>query len=102
MTFTESNTVEAYLRDLLCGSKTDANPLSLQDTRGSYGIAAKGTGWTYVPAAALPRQPQEVFPEPLLRDALARLNPEIAARPERATRCPTSYGPSCYRCAPMA
>uniref|UniRef100_UPI0026011189 type I restriction endonuclease n=1 Tax=uncultured Thiohalocapsa sp. TaxID=768990 RepID=UPI0026011189 len=84
MTFTESNTVEAYLRDLLSGARADANPLNLQDARGSYGIAAKGTGWTYLPAAALPRQPQEVFVEPLVRDALIRLNPEIAAQPERA------------------
>jgi type I site-specific restriction-modification system R (restriction) subunit len=84
MTFTESTTVEAYLRDLLCGNNASANPLNLQDARGSYGIAAKGAGWTYLPAAALPREPQEVFCEPLVRDALIRLNPCIAAQPERA------------------
>ncbi|WPL18240.1 hypothetical protein Thiowin_03304 [Thiorhodovibrio winogradskyi] len=56
MTFTESNTVEAYLRDLLRGGSANANPLNLQDARGSYGVAGKGAGWTYLPPAALPRQ----------------------------------------------
>jgi hypothetical protein len=41
MTFTESNTVEAYLRDLLCGAAASENPLNLQDARGSYGVAGK-------------------------------------------------------------
>jgi type I restriction enzyme, R subunit len=84
MTFTESNTVEAYLRDLLCGAAASENPLNLQDARGSYGVAGKGAGWTYLPAAAVPRAPQEVFSEPLVRDALIRLNPCIADCPERA------------------
>lgn len=63
--FNESNTVEAYLRDLLAG------PL-------------RGTGWRYVPPTGVPRQIQEVFVENWLRDALLRLNPEIAAEPDRA------------------
>lgn len=61
MTFTESNTVEAFVRD------------RLQDL-----------GWEFIDHATLPRQPQEVLVEPHLRDALVRLNSTIAKRPERA------------------
>ncbi len=61
MTFNESNTVEAFIRD------------RLQDL-----------GWEFIDHATLPRQPQEVLVEPHLRDALIRLNPTIAERPERA------------------
>lgn len=61
MTFTESNTVEAYICDRLAG------PL----------------GWRYVPLDNLPRQPQEVIVESWLRESLIRLNPEIAAQPDR-------------------
>lgn len=84
MTFTESNTVGAYLRDQLCGGAANDNPLSLQDARGTYGVGGSGAGWTYLPSSAVPREPLEVFSEPLLHDALIRLNPDIAAKPDRA------------------
>ncbi len=61
MTFNESNTVEAFIRDRL-----------------------KDRGWEFIDHATLPRQPQEVMVEPHLRDTLIRLNPTIAERPERA------------------
>src|SRR5262245_42577757 len=61
MSFNESNTVEAFVRDLLTE-----------------------VGWTFVDAATLPRQPQEVLVESYVRDALIRMNPTIASRPERA------------------
>lgn len=60
--FNEANTVEAYLRDLL----------------------SQRHGWTYRPPSALPRQEQDVLVEGWVRDALIRLNPAIAARPDRA------------------
>lgn len=41
-------------------------------------------GWTYVKAADLPRTQDSVLVEPMLRDALVRLNPCIAAEPSRA------------------
>lgn len=59
--FSEANTVEAFIRDLL-----------------------KSIGWTFVDRETLPRQQQEVLVESHLRDALVRLNPTIAERPERA------------------
>lgn len=82
--FTESNTVEAYVRDLLAGpiKATPAN--AAQEPLPSYGPSPKGIGWRYAAPAEVPRQIQEVFVETWLRDALIRLNPEIAAQPERA------------------
>ena len=41
-------------------------------------------GWRYVYAPLLSRHTSEVFVETMLRDALVKLNPEIAAQPERA------------------
>jgi len=41
-------------------------------------------GWKHVPAEDLPRSQADVMVEPMVRDALIRLNPEIAARPEYA------------------
>jgi type I restriction enzyme R subunit len=84
--FTESNTVEAMIRDLLCGTQP-ARPKGAAELPVAYlaaGLAPRGAGWHYAPAAALPRQPQDVFVESFVRDALIRLNPDIAAQPERA------------------
>ncbi|WP_312563179.1 HsdR family type I site-specific deoxyribonuclease [Anaerospora sp.] len=41
-------------------------------------------GWKYIPAEELPRQHSDVMVEPMVRDALIRLNPEIAEDPTRA------------------
>ncbi len=46
--------------------------------------ACQGLGWQFVPGPQLPRQAADVFVESQLRDALIRLNPEIAAQPDRA------------------
>jgi type I restriction enzyme R subunit len=80
--FNEANTVEAYLRSLLCGSATANSPPDAGFSR--QGRKLNGLGWHYLPPQQLPRQPQEVFIEPFVRDALIRLNPEIAANPDRA------------------
>lgn len=65
MSFTESNTVEQMILDAV--SARDA-----------------GSPWAYVPGAEVPRQLGDVMVEPWLREALIRLNPEIAAQPDRA------------------
>lgn len=44
----------------------------------------KENGWTYIPAEDLPRMYSDVMVEPMVKDALIRLNPEIAAEPSRA------------------
>ena len=82
MTFNEANTVEAFIRDLLCGGIT-------HDTAVCPGLARRsgqlsGLGWHYLSHENLPRQPQEALVEDHLRDALIRLNPVIAAQPDRA------------------
>lgn len=41
-------------------------------------------GWRYIPATELPRAHSDAMVEPMVREALIRLNPEIAARPEYA------------------
>ena len=41
-------------------------------------------GWKYIPADKLPRQHSDVLVEPMVKDALIRLNPCIAEDPSRA------------------
>ncbi|WP_255580469.1 type I restriction endonuclease subunit R [Diaphorobacter sp. MNS-0] len=82
--FNESNTVEAYVRDLLAGPIKAAPVNTAQEPQASYGPSPKGIGWRYAAPSEVPRQIQEVLVEPWLRDALIRLNPEIAAQPDRA------------------
>ena len=82
MTFNESNTVEAYLRDLLCGGVTHHTAVGPGYARRAGRIS--GLGWHYLAPGDVPRQPQDVFVESFVRDALIRLNPEIAAQPDRA------------------
>lgn len=82
MSFNESNTVEAYLRDLLCGGITHHTAVGPGLSRRTGRIS--GLGWHYLAPSNVPRQPQDVFVESFVRDALVRLNPEIAAQPDRA------------------
>jgi len=84
--FTESNTVEAYLRDLLTGPVKEAVQGVVSESEPVYivGRATKGVGWRYVSQQKLLRQSNEVFVESYLRDALIHLNPEIKAQPDRA------------------
>lgn len=44
----------------------------------------KGNGWKYIPAEDLPRRHSDVMVEPMIKEALIRLNPEIAEEPSRA------------------
>lgn len=66
--FNEANSVEDFIRDLLCG-KAGKRP---------------GLGWEYIPRDQLTRSTSDVLVDSHLRDALIRLNPEIAERPDRA------------------
>src|SRR5690606_28209132 len=83
MTFTEANTVESHLRDLLAGAAS-ARPAQLSIGLARTGGTIAGLGWHYVVPSDLLRQPQEVLVELHLREALIRLNPDIAANPARA------------------
>ncbi len=82
--FNESNTVEAYVRDLLAGPIKATLSNAVQEPLPNYGPSPKGIGWRYAAPTEVPRQIQEVLVEPWLRDALIHLNPEIASRPDRA------------------
>jgi len=66
--FTESNTIEQMILD--AATKLGRDPRSAR--------------WTYALAAEVPRLPGDIMVEPWLREALIRLNPEIAADPDRA------------------
>ena len=82
MTFNEANTVETFIRDLLCGGITHHTAVCPGLARHSGQLS--GLGWHYCSHENLPRQPQEALVEDHLRDALIRLNPAIAAQPDRA------------------
>ena len=84
MAFNESNTVEAYLYDLLSGPAKPVAVNVAQEPESNYGRAHKGLGWRRIASADFPRQTQEVLVEKWVREALIRLNPEIAADPELA------------------
>ena len=60
----EANTIEEAIRDRLA--------------------ALPGDNWTFIHGAELPREPQDVLIESWLKDALCRLNPDIAKDPETA------------------
>lgn len=82
MTFTEASTVETLLRDLLCGGITHHTAVGPGFARRHGKLS--GLGWHYLSSANIPRQPHDVFVEDWVREALLRLNPEIAAVPDRA------------------
>ena len=82
--FNEANTVEEYIRDLLCGRQRSVRDAAWPYGRDSIGLSTAGMGWEYLPGHALPRQTSDVLIDSYLREALIRLNPEIAAQPERA------------------
>lgn len=82
MTFNESNTVEAFIRDRLCGDITRHTTVGPGLARSNKQIS--GLGWHYLSHQDLPRQPQEAIVERHLSEALIRLNPDIAADSGRA------------------
>lgn len=82
MTFNEANAVEHLVRDLLAGGVTPHTAVGPGLSRRSGQVA--GLGWHFLAPGNIPRQPHEVFVEPWLTEALERLNPEIAADPDRA------------------
>jgi type I restriction enzyme R subunit len=79
--FNEANTVEAFIRDQLCGGVTHHTAVGPGLARRNRQIS--GLGWHYLSAANLPRMPHEVLVADHLRDALIRLNPSVAAQPDR-------------------
>jgi type I restriction enzyme, R subunit len=89
--FNESNTVEQMILDALSSTSSGS---STEPTSGrgepppSWSATPstnfRPTDWNYVPGLNIPRQPGDVMVEPWVREALVRLNPEIAAQRDRA------------------
>lgn len=73
--FNEENTVEQLILDALRGGA-------------SYSRVAERSGgsgeWRFIPSDELRRSSSDVLVEPMLYEALLRLNPEIEAQPDRA------------------
>jgi type I restriction enzyme, R subunit len=65
--FNEANSVEAFVRDILGGNDKQ-----------------RGLGWEFVSHKDLPRTVSDVLVDEHLREALIRLNPEIAQDATRA------------------
>src|SRR5262245_28607499 len=82
MIFNESNTVEAFIRDRLCGGVTHHTAVGPGLARRPAHIP--GPGWPFLAPQNLGRQLHEVLVESHLRSALIRLNAEVAAQPDRA------------------
>jgi type I restriction enzyme R subunit len=82
VTFNEASTVEALLADVLTGGI--AHHTAVGPGLARKGGQLAGAGWHFLPAKEIPRQPHETLVEPWLREALVRLNPEIAADEDRA------------------
>jgi type I site-specific restriction-modification system R (restriction) subunit len=82
MKINEVNTVEALLHNFLCGPATHQTAASPGLARGHE--RSSGLGWHYLAHQDILRGPHDVLVEPFAREALIRLNPEIAARPDRA------------------
>jgi type I restriction enzyme R subunit len=86
--FTEANTVEQMILDAV--TKPGAKPAfrmreDAPPYRGeSLGDDLRPATWTHAPHTDIPRQLGDVMVEPWVREALIRLNPDIAAQPDRA------------------
>ncbi len=79
MSFNEINTVENFVIKTMTGvNLNDAGAV------GGEPVAEYGAHWVYTPASELSREITEVLIEMELKKALIKLNPEIAALPERA------------------
>ena len=78
MSFNEINSVENFVIKTMTGVNLNETG-TLHEPMTSYGAQ-----WIYTPASELPREITEVLIETELKQALVKLNPEIAALPERA------------------
>ncbi|MDR1878491.1 MAG: type I restriction endonuclease subunit R [Bacteroidales bacterium] len=76
MAFNELNSVEHFIIRQLSGVNLNSG---LPNPQAVYGLQ-----WQYLPASSLLREPTEVLIESELKQALIRINPGIAAQPDRA------------------
>lgn len=79
--FSEANTVEALVRDRICGGIKHHTSVGPGVSR--RGGEVCGLGWHFLAPHDLGRLPQNLFVEEHLRTALVRLNPEIDSHPDK-------------------
>jgi type I restriction enzyme R subunit len=83
--FTEANTVEQMILDAASGTAGTPRRTAQQDLP-LYRTDSKAATahWEYISWDKVPRQPGDVLVESWVKEALVKLNPEIAAKPDRA------------------
>jgi type I restriction enzyme R subunit len=87
MSFNESNTVEQMILDAVENLGRTTGGMLIHDAPGWGGSLSgefRPSNWEYVAGPQVPRRSGDVMVESWLREALIRLNPEIAAQPDRA------------------
>lgn len=82
--FNEANTVEDFVRDLLSAPRGSGATAAVREAGSTTALTTAKADWDLIPATDLDRAYDDVLLESELRDALIRLNPEIAERPDRA------------------
>ncbi|MDR0348027.1 MAG: HsdR family type I site-specific deoxyribonuclease [Tannerella sp.] len=78
MSFNELNSVEYFIIKQLSGVNLNSSN-RVAESHASYGLQ-----WQYLSATLLMREQTEILVENELKQALIRINPEIAAQPDRA------------------
>ncbi|MGV6853185.1 MAG: type I restriction endonuclease subunit R [bacterium] len=87
MNFNEMNTIENALRDHLVGKPVTAQTGMVAEETAEYIASNRDLKWKYVHGENLVlygKQPQDVFVDTWLKDALCRLNKPLAADPDLA------------------
>lgn len=79
--FNEKNTIEYFVINELTGVDLSTKHV-VRDSQASY--FTKTARWEFVPASQLPRNTSDVLIEPILAEALIKLNPAIKEQPDRA------------------
>src|ERR1017187_239512 len=85
--FTESNTVEKMIIDVARMIEDESQSVTEVSPRRRVlptPQERKASCWDYVPGSHLPRQLTDVMVESWVREALIKLNPDVAAQPDRA------------------
>ncbi len=87
MSFNEMNTIENALRDHLVGKPVTAQTSMVAEETAEYIAGNRDLKWKYVHGENLVlygKQPQDVFVDTWLKDALCRLNKPLSANPDLA------------------
>ena len=83
--FNEANTIEEAIRDRLSGDPHNDGGFEVREPQPIYEAKKSSHAkWIFIHGNKLPREPQDVLVESWLKDALCRLNPDIAKDPGEA------------------